>query len=97
MGQIVLDTYPVQVTLEHDDTVVEIFTDDLGDHDVYLIERVYWEEKDGVSWVAVVYHPTTGQPVEQLISPYESGSKNLPTPARFNSYPLVMHVSLYRA
>jgi hypothetical protein len=89
--------YPVEVILEHNDNVVDTYEDEWGTYDIYRIDKVYWTEKAGRRWEVVVRHPTTGQPMNQTITPYEYGSKNIPTPARFNSYPLTIHCSLRRA
>ena len=85
------------ITLEHNDTVIDTYEDEWGVHDVYLVETVHWEEKEGSTWNVTIAHPSTGLPVEQVITPFETGSINLPTPARFNSYPLDIGLGLVRA
>ena len=96
MGQIIVFNYPIEVTLEHNDNVIDTYSDEWGSYDIYQINKVYWTEKSGFRWEVVVKHPTTGQPVQQTVTPHEVGSKNLPGPARFNSYPLEIHCSLRR-
>ncbi|MFC1996989.1 hypothetical protein ACFLXI_05200 [Chloroflexota bacterium] len=82
---------PVIVDLEHNGNTIGTYTDEWGTYDIYKIETVHWEEVNGGRWEVVVEHPTTGQPVSQVIGPFESGFKNLPTPIRFDSYPLEAH------
>ena len=96
MGQIIVFNYPIEVILEHNDNVIDTYTDEWGTYDIYQINKVYWTEKSGLRWEVVVKHPATGQPIQQTITPHQSGSKNIPTPARFDSYPLEINCSLRR-
>ena len=91
------DLGPVTITLECGDTPVGTYDDGWGVlHDVYRVETVRWTEKAGLTWRVQVTHPTTGQPVLQVIEPYEVGLKNLPTPARFNHFPLTINCTWVR-
>ena len=96
MGQIIVFQYPIRVTLEHNDVVVDTYEDEWGTYDIYRISKVYWEEQAGLDWTVTVTHPSTGQPVQQSVEAYESGSRNLPTPAQFDSFPLEINCTLVR-
>ena len=96
MGQIKVFDYPVELILEHNDSIVDTYTDEWGTYDIYQINKVYWTEKSGLKWRFRVLHPSTGQPVTGTVTPYEVGSKNLPIPARFYSFPLTISCSLDR-
>lgn len=96
MGQLTVLRHPVLVVLEYDDVPIGTIDDGWGPYDIFTVISVSWQEVAGKTWEVVVQHPSTGLPIQQTIGPGESGSENLPVPARFPTAPFEAHCSLRR-
>lgn len=94
--QIVVMNKPIWVQLTTSDTPSGVVTDDWDDNQVYTVLSIQWANPSQDDYLVIVRHPSTGKNVTQLIPAGDSGNKNLPTPARFDSFPLETHCTLQR-
>ena len=87
MGQIVLMNTPILVIGEHNDTPINQVVDDFGTHDVFTITALSWTNLVNTAWSILIYDKN-GKVFPYLMEGHEEGSYNIPTPQRFDSYPL---------
>jgi hypothetical protein len=88
--------HPVLIDLCHDGTVIDQVLDDFGELvDVYLIEEVNFTNLTGQTW-RLSASDDQGISWTSNITPNDGGTRNIPPPNRYRSYPLSFGVTLVR-
>lgn len=97
MGLLRIASYPIEVYLEHNDSVIEWKDDGYDDlNPVYMIQGITWEEKSNTTWNVRIERD--GSPTfNQEIAALETDNWNIPTPQRFRSDELTTRITLLRA
>ena len=92
MGTIVINNYPILIELRHNDSIQKVYQDEWGSVDVFRIDQVYYLNRTSLS-LAVSIIDETGKTWNTVIQPGANGTINLPTPLRFDSFPLSFNLT----
>jgi len=87
MGVINPHQYPIWVDLFHDDIVDHTYEDEWGIHDIFIISSVYYNNVSPFDYRVTIVD-LNGKTFQTDVLSGAEGTINLPTPLRFDSYPL---------
>lgn len=96
IGPVRVASYPIEVFLEHEGTVIELKDDGYSERNpVYMIQGITWEEKSNTTWIVRIEREELPVFIYEMAA-LETDNWNIPTPQRFRSDELTTRITLLR-